>query len=114
MPAITTVDALEEGIPTVFRAQGREFVLVRWRDRVFALRNVCPHQAQSFEHGFVRDHVAAGATVGDVAVTGDGVLVCPWHCFEYWLENGRCVADDNLRLRTYDVEIRDGHVTVEM
>jgi nitrite reductase/ring-hydroxylating ferredoxin subunit len=114
MPVVTSVDSLEDGVPAVFRVRGREIVLVRWKDAFYALRNICPHQTQSFKSGFVRCHIHAGEDVGEIEVTQDGLLVCPWHAFEFGLEDGHCVSDHRLRVRTYPVEVRDGQVVVEI
>jgi nitrite reductase/ring-hydroxylating ferredoxin subunit len=39
-------------------------------------------------------------------------LICPWHGYEYDLETGRCVPDQRLRLRRFEVVERDGGVYV--
>jgi nitrite reductase/ring-hydroxylating ferredoxin subunit len=111
---VTALDELQEGVPKVFKVRGRAIVLVRWHEEVHALRNVCPHQTQSFEHGFVRPLVIAGQEVGTFSLTEAGLLVCPWHAWEFGLDDGRCVTSDRYRVRRYDVTVRDGDVLVAM
>jgi nitrite reductase/ring-hydroxylating ferredoxin subunit len=111
---VTKFDELEEGMPTVFKVRGRSIVLVRWKEEVHALRNVCPHQTQSFEHGFVRPLVVAGEQLGTLKLTDAGLLVCPWHAWEFGLDDGRCITSDQHRVRRYDVTVRDGDVLVDV
>lgn len=42
------------------------------------------------------------------------LLVCPWHTWGYELKTGRCAVEPSLRIRTYTVEIRNGHVWVDL
>lgn len=109
------VDDLEEGVPFRVDVAGRDVVLIRWRDEVFAVRNICPHQVQSFVAGHVHDRIVAGAGVGDVRIARDHpVLVCPWHSWEFSLRSGRCVVDPSHRVRLYATEIRDGRILVDL
>lgn len=39
-------------------------------------------------------------------------FVCPWHGYEYDLKTGECLADRKLKLKKYDVVVRDGDVYV--
>jgi nitrite reductase/ring-hydroxylating ferredoxin subunit len=108
------VEDVREGRPIVVRAGSRDLVLARWNDRIYAVRNVCPHQSQSFESGLVRDDVASDA-VGDISALDDHpVLVCPFHRWQYDLKSGRCTTDPSYRIRTYGVTVRDGRVLVDL
>jgi nitrite reductase/ring-hydroxylating ferredoxin subunit len=110
---VTTLDELPEGVPTEFRAAGRNVVLVRWRERVYALRNICPHMSNSFVGGLVGGR-AAGPVGGHAFVDDDPVMTCPWHQFEFVLDDGRCLTDANLRIATYAVsQGTDGTVSVD-
>lgn len=110
---VATVEELAEGVPKVVSAQGREVVLVRWQERVYALRNICPHMSQSFLLGTVRGR--AGGTVGEVSFDDAApALSCPWHQFQYDLETGQCLVDKKLRVRSYPVTLAGGRVVLEM
>jgi 3-phenylpropionate/trans-cinnamate dioxygenase ferredoxin subunit len=107
------VDDLVEGAPRSVRLAGRDVVLVRWRGRVFAIRDVCPHMTQSFELGSVIGRPCG--SVGEVDFHQDvPIITCPWHQFEFSLESGRCLTDRTLRVRRYDVSIEDGDVYVDV
>jgi nitrite reductase/ring-hydroxylating ferredoxin subunit len=106
-------EELAEAVPTPVRAGDRDIVLVRWRDTVYALRNLCPHMSKSFELGDVLRR--ACGSVGGPAFTDDRpVLTCPWHQYEYSLDDGRCLTDRRLRVRSYPTRIEDGKVLVEL
>jgi nitrite reductase/ring-hydroxylating ferredoxin subunit len=110
---VCALDDLPEAVPTVVKIGRRELVLVNWRGRVYAIRNVCPHMLIGFERGVV----AARATgvVGDVAFDEDDpTLVCPWHSFEFSLTTGACRADPKLRARTYPTRVERGRVFVDV
>jgi nitrite reductase (NADH) small subunit len=109
---VAGLDGLAEGVPAVVDAAGKEIVLVRWRERVYALRNLCPHMSQSFEQGGVRGR--AGGEVGDIEFDLEApVLSCPWHQFHFDLASGQCLVDPKLRVRTYPVTLDEGRVLVE-
>jgi nitrite reductase (NADH) small subunit len=110
---VADAGALREGLPVSVTAAGRNIVFVLWGDSVFALRDVCPHQTQSFVGGYAHENVVCEQGVGTVAVRQDEpVLECPIHSWTFRLQDGRCVADPALRVRTYPAEIRAGRVFV--
>jgi nitrite reductase/ring-hydroxylating ferredoxin subunit len=105
------LDDLAEGVPRIVTVGGREIAVVRWRGRLFAIRNSCPHQTVSFAAGTVVERVVGAEQLGDVSVDeADPVIRCPRHGWRFGLASGRCTADPRLRMRTYDVTVRDGRV----
>lgn len=111
------VGALEdfgEGMPTIMRLNDREVAVIRWGEEVFAVRNVCPHQSESFAGGHVRRSLSGDRSPGDVGVSqGEPLLVCPVHTWTYNLRaGGRCAVDPRLRVRTYPTSVRSGRVFV--
>lgn len=110
------VDELQEGRPKVVKIKGREITLVQWGDEVHAVRNICPHQTQSFLGAHVRPSFSARAgAVGQLVVERtEPVLVCPVHTWSFNLRNGRCTVDDSLRIRTYDTTVQSGRLLVDV
>jgi nitrite reductase (NADH) small subunit len=103
------------GSPAIVKVGGRELALVRFGNAVFAVRNVCPHQTQSFAGGRAHFRVEGSATVGELELLEDDpALACPWHGFEFRLRDGRCLVNPSLRVRTYPVQVRDGRVYVDL
>lgn len=115
MQDVCAVADLKPHEPFAVRVGNAEIVLTMWRDKVYAVRNVCPHQGQSFVCGNVVPQLTSSVPGEKVIVHDDHpVLLCPWHTWGYELETGRCVTEPTLRVRRYDVEVRDGRVLVDL
>jgi nitrite reductase/ring-hydroxylating ferredoxin subunit len=109
------LDDFDEGVPTIVRLDGRDIAMVRCGDEIFAVRNVCPHQSESFAGGHVRHALVAPTPVGDLTLADDSpLLVCPVHTWTYSLRSGACSVDPRLRVRVYPVVIRNGRVLVSV
>jgi nitrite reductase/ring-hydroxylating ferredoxin subunit len=107
---------LTEGIPTVVSAGRVDLAMIRWRDRVFALRNSCPHESHSFEHGAVRPDIKGGHEIEEVVQDEvNAVLYCPFHHWGFRLADGGCTAaGSRLRVKSYPTSVEDGRVMVEV
>jgi nitrite reductase/ring-hydroxylating ferredoxin subunit len=117
--AVAQVDELEEGKVRTVEAAGRSIMVVKWEGAVFALRNLCPHQSQSFAGSYVRPWVYGAATQPPCSAAGGDaggqwelhadndapVVQCPWHSWEFRLKDGRCASDPQFRVRSYPTEI---------
>ena len=105
---------LVEGSPLIVTAGGRQLVVVRWHGEVHALRNICPHQNQSFECGAVRERIVARERGEMEPDFEDPILICPFHGWEFQLTSGRCTSDPGLRVKRYPARIEGGRVLVEI
>ncbi len=96
-----------------FQVDGRELVFVRSGDRVFALRNICPHQGARLSDGLVTYQRIAGA-VGEYRLkAGSCAVRCPWHNWEFNLADGAAMHDPlRIRVSAYQTRIDDGQVFV--
>lgn len=74
-----------------------ELVLFNHKGEVRALSGVCPH---------LNGPLAQGNFV-------DGVVVCPWHAWEFDTATGVCTHNAHAAVARYRVEVRDGVVYVE-
>ena len=72
--------------------------LFRTADALFAIDNVCPHR---------------GAPLHDGIVT-DGFVTCPWHQWQFQLDDGVCLNIPKVRITTYPVEVRDGAIWINL
>lgn len=88
----------------------------------YACINVCPHAAAPICRGWIEPCLTADAfeADGDRAAAprlrrdpGRKVLRCPWHHWEFHLDDGAPVVPMKRRLKTYPVRIRDGQVEVQ-
>lgn len=65
---------------------------------LFALDNVCPHRGAPLHDG--------------VAI--DGYVTCPWHQWQFQLNNGLCRNIPGARVPAYPVEVRDGTIWINL
>jgi 3-phenylpropionate/trans-cinnamate dioxygenase ferredoxin subunit len=109
---IASVEELERHGRVVARIAGREVGVVRdpADGRLVGLRNRCPHHGAPLCLGRVRDREAGSP--GCYSLTGERVLRCPWHGWEFDLETGRCRDEPSLRVAVYAAKLVDGRVLV--
>jgi 3-phenylpropionate/trans-cinnamate dioxygenase ferredoxin subunit len=104
---------LPQGTMRAFRVEGREIVFVHSGERVYALRDVCPHQGARLSDGMITCERIAGA-VGEYQLKADGCAVrCPWHNWEFNLADGAALHDPvRIRVSAYQTYIHDGRIFV--
>jgi DMSO/TMAO reductase YedYZ heme-binding membrane subunit/nitrite reductase/ring-hydroxylating ferredoxin subunit len=90
--------AIPDKAARIVTAPGGERIAV-FRDgtRVGALTNLCAHQNGPLGEGRIID----------------GCITCPWHGFQYRLEDGRAPPPFTEALATYPVRLRDGILEVD-
>jgi nitrite reductase (NADH) small subunit len=109
-----SLDELRAAGHLVARVGGRE-VGVLWdseRETAHGVRNRCPHSGAPLCLGRVRSRESG--VPGAYALSGQRVLRCPWHGWEFDLETGGCLDDAALRTAVYPVEVADGVVRVRV
>jgi nitrite reductase/ring-hydroxylating ferredoxin subunit len=81
--------------------------------RLFAVRNSCPHRGAPICLGHTRGTMMVSAPQQYVYDETRPVLRCPWHGYEFALEDGTALYDpDDLRVLTYPVAIEGGDIVV--
>jgi 3-phenylpropionate/trans-cinnamate dioxygenase ferredoxin subunit len=110
---VCPLQELPEGAMRSFRIEGREMVLVRSGTRVYALRDIYPHQGARLSDGLVTCQRIAGA-VGQYELLSDMCAVrCPWHNWEFSLADGACMHDPlRVRVLAYRTCVEDDCVFV--
>ncbi|MCB1051333.1 MAG: Rieske 2Fe-2S domain-containing protein [Acidobacteria bacterium] len=73
---------------------GVEVGIFHTPDGLFAIENTCPHHEASLSDGPVKQ----------------GVVYCPMHFWRFRLQDGFCFTGPQFHLKTYAIEIREGHV----
>ena len=87
----------------VFKAGGRQLLLIKAGDRIVACNNRCPHQGYPLSEGTLSE-----ARSGEACT-----LTCNWHNWKFDLSSGEAlVGGDTLRL--YPVDVREGRVFVDV
>jgi nitrite reductase/ring-hydroxylating ferredoxin subunit len=77
---------------------GQDLLLYRIGMQVTCMPNECPHRGWPFDGGPVRG----------------GVLMCPFHGYEFRLDTGECLTSPSLSLDMYPIRICDGRVDVRL
>jgi nitrite reductase (NADH) small subunit len=91
----------------------REIGVFAVGERLFAVRNVCPHHNAPICRGTVGGTNLPSA-VGEFTYGREGlVLRCPWHGFEFDLESGDCLVHERKwRLGLFSAEYEGDDVVV--
>ena len=85
----------------------------------YAYENNCVHQRGPICQGKILPRVieilddekrSQGMTFSE----DDIHIICPWHGFEYNIKTGFHPGDKNVRLKPYDVAVKDGDVYVDI
>lgn len=84
--------------PLIVEIEGVPIALCRIGNDVFALEDVCPHQAASFEGGEVED----------------GILVCPLHGWRADVRSGQSLEAPSIKIQQYQCRVEDGKVYVKV
>ncbi|MCI5074519.1 Rieske (2Fe-2S) protein [Oricola sp.] len=108
-------DEIPDGGVRIVDMGDLEIGVIRQGGKLYAYRNLCPHQGGPACEGVrmprVFDNVDAdGRFIGQEFDEGELHIVCPWHGYEYRLSDGVNVCDAQLKLRKYEVEERDDDV----
>lgn len=111
---VTDLDRLEENKPLVFVVKGRSIGLIRTREKIYAVRNVCPHKRAPVCRGTMRGTMLPSDPDSFVFGMEDQVLQCPWHGWEFDLETGRTLCPGKSRLTLYPVTVQDRSVFVDL
>jgi nitrite reductase (NADH) small subunit len=110
---------ITEGGTRLITVKGVEIGVIFHKGQYYAYRNVCPHQGGPACEGLkmpaVRELIGEkGIHLGQDFDEADMHIVCPWHGWEFHLEDGAHVIDDRHRLKKYDVIERGGEVYVSV
>lgn len=109
---VCEVEELSPGDRKIVRHDGREIGIFNVNGRYFALRNRCPHQAGPLCLGRVGGVISASEPHEYVYEEDPSLVSCPWHHWEFRLEDGTCLTDQKARVKTYKVGVKAGRVTL--
>jgi len=79
------------GAAVAVQAGRRTIAVFRVGDEFFAVSNTCPHKGASL-------------CDGEIVIAGK-LLRCPWHHWNWRLEDGKLESDPRRSLRTYEVAV---------
>jgi nitrite reductase/ring-hydroxylating ferredoxin subunit len=92
---IKAKDLPEDTIKQV-TATGKNILLIKREDKIYALGTRCPHMGCDLTTGKLKDNI----------------LVCPCHGWSFDVTNGEYQANKHIKLATYELKIENGEVYV--
>jgi nitrite reductase (NADH) small subunit len=98
---ICPLDRIVPSTGVAAKVADKQVAIFRLGDDVFALDNYDP---------FSGANVISRGIVGDKQ--GVAKVASPIYKQQFALETGVCLDDESVKLQTYPVEVRDGHVVV--
>ena len=78
--------------------EGNLYAICNAGGELRALSGVCPHE---------------GGPLGQGNLV-QGILVCPWHMWEFDSASGACLVDDTMGVPVYSVKVEDGGILVDL
>ena len=93
---VAHVGDLEPGQGKVVEIKGKIIALFNVEGKFFALDNTCLHM---------------GGPVGEGYLEGN-IVTCPWHGWQYNVENGVMEFDSDQILKTYEVKVEGQEVKI--
>lgn len=112
--AVCAVEDLPVGERRIVDTGRRQVAVFNLRGEYFALPNVCTHQRGPLCEGKISGTLVASEETGwSPRWQHDGeVITCPWHGLEFHIRTGQCLAHPAVKLRSYEVLVEDGIVTL--
>lgn len=116
---IASEDAFEDGGPIVAEVEGREIGVFQIDGEYRAFLNWCPHQAapvcEGRTHGqWDADFDPETLETSKMWREDKPVLNCPWHGWQFDLDSGTCLSDEDVSLPEYSVHAKDGDIVVSI
>jgi nitrite reductase/ring-hydroxylating ferredoxin subunit len=106
-------DLAADGSFRVVKIGGRDIAVVRWDGRLYAFKNICPHQGAPL-CGDLGPQLHSDRPGSVRSVRSAPVVQCGWHRWEFDLQTGRALYDDKMRVKTYDVREEGGRVFIDI
>lgn len=91
-------DVLDVGNRHVAKIGGKQILIFRDQDQLWACNNRCPHEGYPLSEGTITDGC---------------VLTCNWHNWKFDLESGDTIVGGD-KLRRYPVKVQDGRLWVNV
>ncbi len=103
---VCKISELPPGARKIIEVEGRSIGVFNIKNSLYAVRNSCPHQGAPLCLGKVKGTMKSSKPHTYEYVMDEQVLVCPWHCWEFDITNGRSVFNPHkMRVKTYEVTL---------
>jgi nitrite reductase/ring-hydroxylating ferredoxin subunit len=87
---------LPDGAAREVELDGRVVALFNIAGKIFAIDGICPHAGGPLSEGLVED----------------GMVVCPWHGWQFHLATGQNVYNSKCVQQCYEVKVEGGEILV--
>jgi nitrite reductase/ring-hydroxylating ferredoxin subunit len=105
---LARVTDVPPGTQQRFEPAGKPIVVFNVAGEFYALRDICPHQGAPLSSGHVVGAVTSDAP-GCFELSGQKLVRCPWHGWEYDLVTGQSWFDARAnRVASYQVSVESG------
>lgn len=105
---VGTLEEMPPGTRHRVEVANRAIAIFNVDGKLFAVKDVCPHQGAPLSAGLVVRGLAAKLP-GQYELCEEIHVKCPWHGWEYDLATGKSWYDpDRDRVRAYDVSVEAG------
>lgn len=94
---VARTEELKPGECKVVEAKDRAFALYNVDGAFYATDNLCAHK---------------GGPLGDGDLDGP-VVTCPWHGWQYDVTTGQNSWDDECRVATFEVQVKDDEIQIK-
>jgi nitrite reductase (NADH) small subunit len=115
--AVGPVDEFPSGQIRIVKIGARSIGIINTGEKLYAVLNVCPHElAPICVKASVSGTMLPSATGTVEYGLRNRILRCPWHGYEYDLEDGgkTVFTSFKARVRMFPVTVEDGQVQVEV
>lgn len=100
MPLVNVgpLDSLPSGTIKEIERGDAAYAVCNVEGKLYCIDGTCPH---------------AGGPLGQGTMNGN-YLVCPWHAFEFDCRTGLNEEDQDLRVQTFPVTVKEGQILIEL
>ncbi len=103
---VCKISELPPGARKIVDVEGRSIGVFNIKNSLYAVRNSCPHQGAPLCLGKVKGTMKSSKPHTYEYVMDEQIIVCPWHCWEFDITNGRSVFNPHrMRVKTYEVTL---------
>jgi len=82
--------------PKKVGVNGEDIAIFNIDGQYLAIGDICPHRGAPLSEGFVEA----------------GKVFCPWHCFDFNLQTGKCEIVPSMSVLTYEIKVEGNQISV--
>jgi nitrite reductase/ring-hydroxylating ferredoxin subunit len=112
---VCTIDQLQSGKAFIAEVNGIEIGIFLENEKVFAVRNMCPHKLAPVCEGTVSGTMLPSEPCDFQYGLEGQVLKCPWHGWEFDLASGESLFGiSNRKVKTYQTILEKNQIFINL